>query len=77
MCIVDHFHLLSMKDAAILVVSDAIIMDEMMVYKPDNENKDLYCRKFDVLVNVPILIWDDIGESYSSEAKRTMYFHHQ
>jgi DNA replication protein DnaC len=62
------------RDVAVLIVSDAIIMDEMMAYKSDNENKDLYYRKFDALVNVPVLIWDDIGKSNSSEPKRTMYF---
>lgn len=62
------------KDVAVLIVSDAIIMDELMAYKSDNENKSLYYRKFDTLVNVPVLIWDDIGKSNSSEAKRTMYF---
>jgi DNA replication protein DnaC len=62
------------QDVAVLIVSDAIIMDEMMAYKSDKENKDLYYRKFDALVNVPVLIWDDIGKSNTSEPKRTMYF---
>jgi DNA replication protein DnaC len=44
------------RDVAVLIVSDALIMEEMMAYKSDNENKELYYRKFDALVNVPVLI---------------------
>lgn len=61
------------RGTAVLVVSDAIIMDELMMFK-NSDNKELYFKKLGTLIEIPVLVWDDLGKSNSSEAKRAMYY---
>jgi DNA replication protein DnaC len=57
----------------VLCVSDVALMDELMATKM--ENTETYNHLLRKLIDTPILVWDDIGKSNPSEAKRAAYFH--
>lgn len=57
----------------VLCVSDVNLMDELMAAKKDDS--EVYNKRLHDLINAPVLVWDDIGKSNPSEAKRSAYFH--
>jgi DNA replication protein DnaC len=57
----------------VLCVSDAALMDELMALKMDKD-KSLFNKRLQDIVNVPVLVWDDIGKSNPTEAKQSAYF---
>jgi DNA replication protein DnaC len=57
----------------VLCVSDVSLMEELMAAKM--EAVEEYNKRIHDIINVPVLVWDDIGKSNPSEAKRAAYFH--
>lgn len=57
----------------VLCVSDDSLMEELMSAKM--EAVEEYNKRIHDIINVPVLVWDDIGKSNPSEAKRAAYFH--
>lgn len=62
------------RGETVLIISDVAIMDELMAAKQLKDKADFY-DKVNKLINVPVLVWDDIGKSAPTEAKKSMYFH--
>lgn len=56
----------------VLFISDAVVMDELTLLK--TSDKDQYMKKWSSLIEVPVLIWDDLGKSNYSEAKKAIYY---
>jgi DNA replication protein DnaC len=61
------------RGVAVLCVSDAALMDELMALKME-EDKTFFTKRMNDIINVPVLVWDDIGKSNPTEAKRSAYF---
>lgn len=61
------------RGIAVLCVSDVALMDELMAAKA--EDSELYNKRLHDIINVPVLVWDDIGKSNPTEAKKSAYFH--
>lgn len=58
----------------VLMVSDVALMEELMSLKMMDDKTDFKDRVH-ALINVPVLLWDDIGKASPTEAKKSMYFH--
>lgn len=56
---------------SVLAVKDDVIMTKLMDSKRSGEGE--YEHLINTLINVPVLLWDDIGKSNSSEPKRAAY----
>lgn len=55
----------------VLIVSDVVLMDELMSHRRDDMQE--YHKLIDTVTTVPVLVWDDIGESNPTEAKLKTY----
>lgn len=60
------------QGVAVLVISDVALMDELMLNRANNDQA--YQQKIHQVANIPVLVWDDLGKSNPSEAKRSAYF---
>lgn len=58
---------------SVLVVSDVALMDELMAAR-QIDDKSVFANRIHAIINVPVLVWDDIGKANPTEAKRSMYF---
>ncbi|MBD1373768.1 ATP-binding protein [Hazenella sp. IB182357] len=57
----------------VLMVSDIALMDELMMNK--RENMDAFNKRMHDLCTIPVLVWDELGKSAPTEAKKSTYFH--
>jgi DNA replication protein DnaC len=61
------------KGISVLVVSDVALMEELMAAKM-MDDKTAFTKRIDSIIQVPVLVWDDIGKANPTEAKRSVYF---
>jgi DNA replication protein DnaC len=57
---------------AVLVISDVVFMDELMQQKASSA--PAFHEQINQVADIPVLVWDDLGKSNSSEAKKSAYF---
>jgi DNA replication protein DnaC len=58
----------------VLMISDAVFMDDLIQAKMTKDEGTKLHKLLDSAINVPVLIWDDIGKSKWSEAKESLYY---
>lgn len=57
----------------VLIVSDVVLLDELMSQKMND--MDEYKNLMHQVSTVPVLVWDDIGKSSPTEPRKSAYFH--
>jgi DNA replication protein DnaC len=62
------------QGVGVLIVSDVAIMDELSNARMVEDGGEEYNRIMSRLIEVPVLVWDDLGKSNPTEAKRKNYF---
>lgn len=58
----------------VLVVSDVVLMDELIQAKRMNDEGEMLNRLLGNAISAEVLLWDDIGKSKWSEAKESLYY---
>lgn len=58
----------------VLVVSDVVLMDELIQAKRMNDEGEMLNRLLGNAISADVLLWDDIGKSKWSEAKESLYY---
>lgn len=59
---------------SVLIVSDVVLMDELMMAKRADDQGASYFKLLGQVINAQVLVWDDIGKSSPSEARKSTYF---
>jgi DNA replication protein DnaC len=59
---------------SVLVVSDAVLMDELTQAKMMNDSGERLRQLLNGAEQVDVLVWDDIGKAKPSEAKESLYY---
>ncbi|EST11113.1 ATP-binding protein [Sporolactobacillus laevolacticus] len=62
------------KGNSVLVVSDAVLMDELTQAKMLNDSGERLRQLLNGVEHVDVLVWDDIGKAKPSEAKESLYY---
>jgi DNA replication protein DnaC len=59
---------------SVLIVSDAVLMDELTQAKMMNDSGERLRQILNGAEQVDVLVWDDIGKAKPSEAKESLYY---
>lgn len=59
---------------SVLVVSDVLLMEELMQAKMADDRSASFFKLLGQVINAEILVWDDIGKSNPTEARKSAYF---
>ncbi|OAH60098.1 DNA replication protein [Domibacillus aminovorans] len=62
------------KGFQVLIVSDAVFIDDLMQAKRAGDEGEQLNRLLGPALEADVLIWDDIGKSKWTEARETMYY---
>jgi len=58
----------------VLCISDVSFMDELSKARAYNDDGETVNRLLGAVINVPVLLWDDIGKAKPSEYRLEMYY---
>lgn len=59
---------------SVMIVSDVMFMEELMLAKKLNDEGESYNRLLNNVLSADVLVWDDIGKVNWTEARERMYY---
>ncbi|WP_185956082.1 ATP-binding protein [Melghirimyces algeriensis] len=62
------------KGHTVMIVKDVSLMDELTNARRMDDGGEEYKRILSRIIDVPVLIWDDLGKSNPTKAKERIYF---
>lgn len=62
------------RGTAVLIVSDVILMEDLVQARVNNDNRDEFDNLLNAVIHAPVLVWDDLGKSKDSDFNKRIYY---